>query len=143
MKNFSKLGYNRFYMIQINTSRRVEVVDITSEVQKEVEKSGIKDGLAVVYTPHTTTAIVINENEPGLIEDIVFVLDRLIPRGAGYMHDEIDNNADSHLRAMLLGNSVVIPVTNGKLELGTWQRIMFLELDGPRSRRVIVKVIEG
>ena len=130
-------------MIQINTSRRVEVVDITSEVQKEVEKSGIKDGLAVVYTPHTTTAIVINENEPGLIEDIVFVLDRLIPRGAGYMHDEIDNNADSHLRAMLLGNSVVIPVTNGKLELGTWQRIMFLELDGPRSRRVIVKVIEG
>ncbi len=143
MKNFSKLEYNRFYMIQINTSRRVEVVDITPDVQKEVEKSGIKDGLAVVYTPHTTTAIVINENEPGLIEDIVFVLDKLVPRGAGYMHDEIDNNADSHLRAMLLGNSVVIPVTNGKLELGTWQRIMFLELDGPRSRRVIVKVIEG
>ncbi len=130
-------------MIEINTSRRVEVVDITSDVQKEVEKSGVKDGIAVVYTPHTTTAIVINENEPGLGKDIVFVLDKLVPRGAGYTHDEIDNNADSHLRAMLLGNSVVVPITNGRLELGTWQRILFLELDGPRSRRVIVKVIEG
>ncbi len=130
-------------MIEINTSRRVEVIDITSDVQKEVEKSGVEDGIAVVYTPHTTTAIVINENEPGLKKDMIFVLDKLVPKGAGYMHDEIDNNADSHLRAMLLGNSVVVPITNGRLELGTWQRILFLELDGPRSRRVIVKVIEG
>ncbi len=130
-------------MIEIRTSKRVEIIDITSEVQKEVDKSGVKDGIAVVYTQHTTTAIIINENESGLKEDIVFVLDKLIPRGAGYMHDEIDNNADSHLRAIFLGNSVVVPITNGKLDLGTWQRIMFVELDGPRTRRVIVKVIGG
>ncbi len=130
-------------MIEIRTSKRVEIVDITSEVQKEVEKSGVKDGIAVVYTQHTTTAVIINENESGLREDIVFVLDKLIPRGAGYMHDTIDNNADSHLRAIFLGNSVVVPITNGRLDLGTWQRIMFVELDGPRTRRVVVKVIEG
>ncbi len=130
-------------MIEIRTSKRVEIIDITSEVQKEVDKSGVKDGIAVVYTQHTTTAIIINENESGLKEDIVFVLDKLIPRGAGYMHDEIDNNADSHLRAIFLGNSVVVPITNGKLDLGTWQRIMFVELDGPRTRRIIVKAIEG
>ncbi len=130
-------------MIEIRTSRRVEIIDITSDVQREVEKSGVKDGIAVVYTQHTTTAIVINENESGLKEDIVFILDKLIPRGAGYMHDTIDNNADSHLRAILLGNSVVVPITNGRLDLGTWQRIMFIELDGPRTRRVIVKAIEG
>ncbi len=130
-------------MIEIRTSKRVEIVDITSEVQKEVDKSGIRDGIAVVYTQHTTTAVIINENESGLREDIVFVLDKLIPRGAGYMHDTIDNNADSHLRAIFLGNSVVVPITNGRLDLGTWQRIMFVELDGPRTRRVVVKVIEG
>ena len=130
-------------MIEIRTSKRVEVIDITSEVQKEVEKSGVKNGIAVVYTQHTTTAVIINENESGLKEDIVFVLDRLIPRGAGYMHDTIDNNADAHLRAIFLGNSVVVPITNRKLDLGTWQRIMFVELDGPRTRRVIVKTIEG
>ena len=130
-------------MIEIQTSKRVEIIDITSEVQKVVEETNVKDGIAVVYTQHTTTAIIINENESGLKEDIVFVLDKLIPRGAGYMHDTIDNNADSHLRAIFLGNSVVVPIINGKLALGTWQRIMFVELDGPRTRRVIVKVIEG
>ncbi len=128
-------------MIEIRTNRRVEIIDITSEVRREVERSDVKDGIAVVYTLHTTTAIIINENEPGLKEDIVFVLDKLVPRGAGYSHDNIDNNADAHLRAILLGNSVVVPVSNGRLDLGTWQRIMFVELDGPRNRRVLVKVI--
>ena len=128
-------------MIEIRTSRRVEVIDITSEVQREVERSGVEEGIAVVYTLHTTTAIIVNENEPGLVEDVVLVLDRLVPRGAGYSHDNVDNNADAHLRAILLGNSVVVPVSNGRLELGTWQRIMFVELDGPRNRRVIVKVV--
>lgn len=130
-------------MVEIKTSRRVEIIDITSEVQREVERSGIKNGIAVVYTQHTTTAVIINENESGLREDIVSVLDKLIPRGAGYMHDRIDDNADAHLRAIFLGNSVVVPVTNRKLDLGTWQRIMFVELDGPRTRRIIVKTIEG
>jgi len=128
-------------MIEIKTNKRVEIIDITDEVRRIVEKSDVKEGIAVVYTTHTTTAIIINENESRLKEDILNILEKLIPTRAGYKHDEIDNNADSHLRAILLGNSVVIPVENGRLCLGTWQRIMFVELDGPRSRRVLVKVV--
>jgi len=100
------------------------------------------NGIAVIYTPHTTTALIVNEAESGLLEDIVEVLQKLIPKGAGYKHDRIDDNADAHLRACILGNSLVIPVENGRLVLGTWQRILFVELDGPRRRRVYVKVIE-
>ncbi len=123
--------------IEIATKQRIEVVDITRDVENLVSGSG----LALVYTPHTTTAIIINEGESGLIEDILDLLSRLVPTGAGYKHDRIDNNADAHLRAVLLGNSVVVPVENGKLMLGTWQRILFIELDGPRRRRVFVRVV--
>ncbi|HIP63266.1 MAG TPA: YjbQ family protein [Archaeoglobus profundus] len=130
-------------MIEIKTSKRVEIIDITQDVQKEVERSGVKDGLAVIYTKHTTTAITINENETGLKEDILNILEKLIPTGSGYLHDRIDNNADSHIRAIFIGNSVVVPIVEGKLDLGTWQRILFIELDGPRVRKVGVKVIEG
>ncbi len=124
--------------IEINTSKRVEIIDITNRVEELVEGNGI----AVIYTPHTTTALIVNEAESGLLEDIVEVLQKLIPKGAGYKHDRIDDNADAHLRACILGNSLVIPVENGRLVLGTWQRILFVELDGPRRRRVYVKVIE-
>ncbi len=128
-------------MIEIKTSKKIEIVDITDKVREVVEKHDVTDGIVVVYTKHTTTAIIINENESGLKEDIISILEKLVPSRAGYMHDRIDNNADSHLRAILLGNSVVVPITNGRLDLGTWQRIMFIELDGPRTRRVVVKVI--
>jgi len=125
------------HQIQVDTRRRVEIVDITHEVQRVV--SG--DGLAVVYTPHTTTAVIINEAESGLLRDIVETLAKLIPTAAGYEHDRTDNNADAHLRAIVLGNAVVVPVENGRLALGTWQRILFVELDGPRKRRVYVKLL--
>jgi len=128
-------------MIEIKTSSRVEVVDITDRVREIIESQDVVDGIALIYTRHTTTAIIINENEAGLKEDLLKILERLIPSRAGYMHDRIDDNADSHLRAIFLGNSVVIPITNGKLDLGTWQRILFVELDGPRVRRIVVKVI--
>ncbi len=128
-------------MIEISTRERVEVVDITDYVRREVERSGVKDGIAVVYTYHTTTALIINENEEGLKRDVITILSKLIPTGAGYMHDRIDSNADAHLRSIILGNSVVVPVKNGRLDLGTWQRIMFVELDGPRRRRVSVIVL--
>ncbi len=128
-------------MIEIKTNNRVEILDITDIVREEVRKSGIKDGIAVVYTRHTTTAIIINEDELGLKRDIEIMLEKLIPRNAEYLHNRIDDNADSHLRSILLGNSVVIPISDGKLDLGTWQRIMFVELDGPRRRRIVVKTI--
>ncbi|MCD6494182.1 MAG: YjbQ family protein [Archaeoglobaceae archaeon] len=128
-------------MITIKTKERIEIVDITEDVQSLVSKSDVKDGVAIVYTPHTTTAIIINEAERGLMDDITSIIQKIVPQNS-YKHDRIDNNADAHLRAVILGNSVVVPVTNGKLDLGTWQRIMFVELDGPRSRRVLVKVVK-
>ncbi|AFK22459.1 secondary thiamine-phosphate synthase enzyme YjbQ [Pyrococcus sp. ST04] len=126
--------------IKITTNKEVEIVDITSKVREAVRKSGIENGVAVVFTRHTTTAIIINENESGLLKDLEKTLENLIPKGAGYMHDRIDNNAHSHLRGILLGTSVVIPIENGRLALGTWQSILFVELDGPRTREVYVKV---
>ncbi len=124
--------------ITLKTTKRVEIIDITAQVERCVEGG---ENLVLVYTPHTTTAIVINEGERGLLEDILEFMEKLVPYGRGYKHDRIDSNADAHLKATLLGNSVVIPVENGKLTLGTWQRVLFLEFDGPRTRRVIVKAL--
>ncbi|AIG99040.1 MULTISPECIES: secondary thiamine-phosphate synthase enzyme YjbQ [Archaeoglobus] len=124
--------------LTLKTAKRVEIIDITDQVERCVES---RDGLVLVYTPHTTTALVINEGERGLLEDILEFMEKLVPYGKGYKHDRIDSNADAHLKATLLGNSVVVPVESGKLALGTWQRILFLEFDGPRTRRVIVKAL--
>jgi len=130
-------------MIEIETRRSIEVVDMTSQVQKVVEESKLESGLCLVFTLHTTTGVVINEGESGLIQDILNLMSALVPQGAGYMHDKSDGNAHAHLQAVLLGNSATIPVERGRLILGTWQRILFLELDGPRRRSVYVKVIAG
>lgn len=126
--------------ISLTTSQETQFIDITSDVEGVVAESGIKEGIALVYTRHTTTAIFINEGEKGLLNDYMRLLN-LTPKGAGYEHDRIDHNAHSHLRAVLLGNSVTIPVIDGRLNLGTWQRVFFAELDGPRSRKVVVQVI--
>ncbi|MCS7121246.1 MAG: secondary thiamine-phosphate synthase enzyme YjbQ [Archaeoglobaceae archaeon] len=121
-------------VLEIRTTKRVEVVDITDKVEK------LAGGEAVlVYTPHTTTAIVLNEAESGLLKDLLNFLEKLVPSGEYYEHNRIDDNADAHIRASILGNSVLIPVFNGKLALGTWQRILFLEFDGPRSRKIFIK----
>ena len=128
-------------VIEIRTGKRVEIVDITDRVVEEIGTAGIQNGMAVIYSLHTTTAVVLNEGEKRLLEDLELMLEKLIPRGAGYRHDAIDSNADAHLRATLLGNSIVVPVSNGRPVLGTWQRVLFVELDGPRSRRVNVTVV--
>jgi len=127
--------------MKIDTNLAVELIDITDNVIEEVNKSSIRSGICLISTPHTTTAIVINENEPGLLSDMFNLLNKLVPPGAGYDHDRIDNNADSHLRAMLLGSSETIPIVDGKLVLGTWQRIFFVELDGPRQRKANITLI--
>jgi secondary thiamine-phosphate synthase enzyme len=127
--------------LKIQTSRRIELVDITSEVQEDVRKNEIYEGVCLISTRHTTAGIIINENESGLKEDIVDLLSKLVPTGAGYRHDRIDNNADSHLRAVLIGASEALPVSEGKLELGTWQRIFFAEMDGPRNRTVNITLL--
>lgn len=130
--------------MNIRTSKRIELVDITKEVKSEVHKSSIDNGICVVSTSHTTTAIILNENETGLRHDILDFLEKLVPPSVGYQHDRIDNNADAHLKAVMLGSSETIPVTGGELVLGTWQRIFFVELDGPRQRTVnITKIKKG
>ena len=127
--------------MNIRTSKQVELVDITEDVKGEIHKSGIVNGICVVSTSHTTTAIILNENETGLRHDIQDFLEKLIPSSALYQHDRIDNNADAHLKAIMLGPSETIPVIGGEIVLGTWQRIFFVELDGPRQRTVNITVV--
>lgn len=127
--------------MEVSTEERFQVVDVTDEVQHLVRKSDVTSGIVVVFTTHTTTGLAINEKEAGLIEDMKAKMKELVPKGAGYAHDRVDSNAHSHLRATLLLNpEVVVPIENGELLLGAWQRILFIELDGPRHRKVLVKV---
>ncbi|MEG9193967.1 MAG: secondary thiamine-phosphate synthase enzyme YjbQ [Candidatus Methanoglobus sp.] len=121
--------------IELKTRKREEILDITSEVEKLIGGSGI----ALIYTPHTTASVILNEAESGLLQDILSALERIVPYNAQYRHNDIDNNATAHIKASLLGNAVVVPFENGKLQLGTWQRVLFVEFDGPRTRRVVVK----
>ena len=128
-------------LIEIDTRERVEIIDITPSIEEFVRKSGIENGICLVYTLHTTTGLTVNEAERGLIKDMCRLMSSLIPEGAGYLHDKIDSNAHAHLQALLLGNSVTIPVDAGRIILGTWQRILFIELDGPRRRRLYCRTI--
>ncbi|MHC1579805.1 MAG: secondary thiamine-phosphate synthase enzyme YjbQ [Candidatus Alkanophagales archaeon] len=127
--------------VRVRSEKPVDLLDITEEVSSVVRRSGVRDGVAIVFTRHTTAAVAINENESRLKQDVLSVLQKLVPRGAGYKHDEIDDNAHAHIQALLLGASESVPVSGGRLQLGTWQRVFFVELDGPRSRRLTVQVI--
>ncbi|WP_297437626.1 secondary thiamine-phosphate synthase enzyme YjbQ [Thermococcus sp.] len=128
--------------LHFSTRGEIDLVDITLEVERVVEGSGIKNGVVIVFVPGATGAIVTIEHESGLLEDFKRALKELIPKGKGYLHDRIDDNAHSHLRATLLGASECFPVVNGRLVRGTWQQIFFVELDvRPRHRRVVVQVV--
>ena len=131
--------------IEIGTRQSTEFIDITGKLKEivKIKSGGVDSGICVIFTKHTTSGIIINENEAGLKRDILAFLNELIPKGRGYLHDRIDNNAHSHLRSVLLGSSVTIPIEKGELALGTWQSIFFVECDGPRRREIYVKVIEG
>ncbi len=127
----------------IRTKKEVELIDITREVAWAIAEAKVEQGIASVFTRHTTTAVFINEMESGLLRDYLTLLEKLAPPRAGYAHDRIDSNAHAHLRSMLLGSSVTIPVLEGKPVLGTWQRIIFAELDGPRERSFLVSVVRS
>jgi secondary thiamine-phosphate synthase enzyme len=127
--------------VSIKTGRRVDLVDITDEIQSVVAKSKIKEGVCFLFCPHTTAGLTINENaDPSVRRDIINILNKLVPENAGYAHSE--GNADSHVKSSLLGQSLTIFVEGGRLALGTWQGIYFCEGDGPRTREVWVKVME-
>ncbi|ASJ06020.1 secondary thiamine-phosphate synthase enzyme YjbQ [Thermococcus pacificus] len=128
--------------LRFSTEGEIDLVDITHEVEGVVKESGIKNGQVLVFVPGATGAIVTIEHESGLLEDFKRALRELVPKGKGYLHDRIDDNAHSHLRATLLGASECFPVIDGRLVRGTWQQIFFVELDvRPRHRRVIVQVM--
>jgi secondary thiamine-phosphate synthase enzyme len=125
--------------ISVSTRKRNEFVEITDLVRKSLQKSGIVDGSGIVYCPHTTAAITINENaDPDVVHDILLYLDRVIPQvQTGFRHGE--GNSDSHIKASLVGSSATVLVEGGKLVLGRWQGIYFCEFDGPRQRTVHVR----
>ena len=127
--------------VEIKSSRSMEVIDITGMVQSWTVDNNAEDGILTVFSVHTTAGLTINEAESGLMHDIETHLSKIVPSRAGYRHDRIDNNAHSHIMTSLLGPSETVIVKSGRLTLGTWQRILFVECDGPRSRRVVVTFV--
>ena len=128
--------------VTLRTHKRCEFVDITGQVQEAINQEKLSNGAAMVFVPHTTAGITINENaDPSVVTDLLESLGRLIPEQGNYRHSE--GNSDSHCKASLMGCSVVVPVKNGELILGTWQGIYFCEFDGPRSRKFQVTALAG
>src|SRR5262249_10341549 len=126
--------------LRVRTAAKREMVDLTAQVAGIVGRSGLAEGLCSVYVPHATAAVVVNENDdPNVCVDVLDALDRLIPPGV-WRHDRVDGNAASHIQATILGPSETIPVRDGRLQLGRWQAVMLVGLDGPREGRVMVTV---
>jgi len=127
---------------QVRTSKRTELIDITRSVQEAVQKTGLRDGVCILFIPHTTAAITINENaDPNVCKDIVMELNKIVPFEDRYQH--LEGNSPAHVKASLVGFSQTVLVESGKLVLGTWQGIFFCEFDGPRNRNVHVQIISG
>ncbi|MEJ7554803.1 secondary thiamine-phosphate synthase enzyme YjbQ [Hydrogenobacter sp. T-2] len=128
-------------VIRVRTTKHTSFVNITNQVKEIVKNSGVKSGICIVYVPHTTACVFINEGaDPDVIRDIAYSIEKLIPWRDNYAHSE--GNSAAHIRSAIIGNSRVIPIEDGDLVLGTWEAIFLAEFDGPRERKVIVKVIE-
>jgi len=132
-------------LFTVRTTQHKQCLDVTEAVRKIVRESGVRSGLCHVMVLHATAAIVVNENDdPNIGVDLITALDRAIPDHAGWLHDRVDNNAQSHIKAAILGPSETIPVEDGDLLLGTWQGVMLIELDGPRAeRRISVRILQS
>jgi secondary thiamine-phosphate synthase enzyme len=135
MKSYTKY-------LNFNTRQRREIVHITREVEEALQESGIQEGFVLVSAMHITASIFVNDDEPGLHQDIMDWLQDLAPYGPDYRHHRTgEDNGDAHLKSLLMHHEVIVPVTNGRLDLGPWQRIFYGEWDGRRRKRVIVKVM--
>ena len=127
--------------INIKTTRHSEMIDITDRVRKILRETGLQTGLCIVYVPHTTAGVTINENaDPDVPADILSSLNRIVPLDNAYRHRE--GNAAAHVKSTLVGASQAVPVEDGDLVLGTWQAVFFCEFDGPRNRKVLVKFLK-
>ena len=128
--------------INVSTSKKYELVDISKEIRSALKESNVKEGMCQIYVPHATCGIIINENyDPNVCLDFIDALNELIPEGK-WRHDKIDNNAAAHIKASIVGPSETIAIRDGKLQLGTWQSPMVCDFDGPRKRRLIINIIE-
>jgi len=128
--------------ISLETHSRIEMIDITAAIQKAIGEEKIEEGICLVYTPHTTAAVTINENaDPDVPRDILAALDRAVPLSANYRHAE--GNSAAHVKSSLVGASELVIIENGRLVLGTWQSIFFCEFDGPRTRKILISIIAG
>jgi secondary thiamine-phosphate synthase enzyme len=124
----------------ISTKERYELVDITDRVEKVVEESGVKEGLVLIFAPHSTAGILLTENEEGLKQDWLTFLKKLVS-GFDFQHNRIDDNAPSHILSGFIGQGRILPIKDGQIVRGTWQQIFLAEFDGPRSRKVTIKII--
>ncbi len=130
------------FTLNVKTNMQTQLIDITNQVQKVVGESGVKEGICIIFIPHTTAAVTINENaDEDVKTDILKEINKVIPFSDGYRH--MEGNSAAHIKASLFGFSDQIIIQNGKLLLGTWQGIYFCEFDGPRSRKAYVKIISG
>ena len=120
--------------IILNSNKNLEIIDITSKINEKID---INEGIVNIFSKHSTSAIAVNENESGLLADLELMLKDLVSDKYSWQHDLIDNNAKSHLKSFLLSSSQTIPISDGKLDLGTWQSVFFIELDGPRKNRTV------
>ena len=130
--------------LQLHTQGDTDIVDITPRVAEVVDRAGLREGQVLLFVPGATGALTTIEHEPGLLEDLPALFERIAPRGAAYAHDQTwhDGNGHSHLRASLLGPSLVVPVAQGQLQLGTWQQIVFVDFDTrPRQRELVAQVM--
>jgi len=126
--------------LTVISSDKTQLIDITSQIQDKIKTQGVENGLCVIFVPHTTAGITINENaDPAVASDMLNVLNTVIPRDLDYKHAQ--GNSPAHVKATVVGASEAIIIENGKLDLGTWQGIYFCEFDGPRTRRVLVKLL--
>jgi len=126
--------------LSVKTNAQTEMIDVTALVQKQVSESGISDGLCVVFVPHTTAAVTINESaDPAVKLDILMILNKIVPWKEAYRH--LEGNSPAHLKTSIIGSSETIMVANGRLVLGTWQGIFFCEFDGPRTRKLDIRII--
>jgi secondary thiamine-phosphate synthase enzyme len=128
-------------ILSVKTRERTELIDITSDINKLIQKSGIVQGLCMIFVPHTTAAVTINESaDPSVKSDILKVLNQIIPWEANYRH--LEGNSPAHIKSTLVGSSELIAIDNQRLILGTWQGIFFCEFDGPRNRKLHVRIME-
>jgi|UniRef100_A0A7J2U0T1 secondary thiamine-phosphate synthase enzyme len=132
-----------YEVMNISTKKRFDLVDLTEYVEEVIKRSGIKNGICLVFAPHATAAIISNERESGLMQDILTFIKELVQPERNWKHNTIDDNAHAHIGSATIGSERVFPVIDGKLVRGTWQNIFLVEMDGPRSVRNVVIVVIG